>query len=382
MFLDVFGANSPFRQKQPIATFDEADLFQRAAAQEQMAATDQQQSTDVNGLPIGGDITPDANHAKTAYNDPFTVAGVTQSGNPADVYAAAPEQSLPTKDEFLTAANVDSEPSPAKTKDELEQRIAQTVQSKQPSDEDRMNSLMDSLKGVLGQEDKGFGTKATNTIQDQLLNTGSAIQRLERMRESFKPDFLEIGTRLTALFAGLASKVGLQVTKRDESALADFVTFRQNASENLNLYIKEVTGAQMSEPEAKRLGNDVPVVGTGVFDGDDPITFKTKLDNSLRKMKEVQARAYWLSKQGIQIGPDNLKELSKKYSLDGMSSLMEKEAKAIRKQVEDLKPNLKPEQINAAVARAVAERFGLIYKGDSVPEGGKVSDAILGGGGV
>ena len=71
----------------------------------------------------------------------------------------------------------------------------------------------------------------------------------------------------------------------DRKYLEDFTTLRAKSVSNLNSYIKEMTGAAMSEAEAKRLMAVMPNAGTGVFDGDSPTQFKTKLDVVVREAK-------------------------------------------------------------------------------------------------
>jgi hypothetical protein len=70
--------------------------------------------------------------------------------------------------------------------------------------------------------------------------------------------------------------------------------YRQTTIEHLNLYIKDITGAQMSESEAKRLGKAVPNA-----ENDSPTQFESKLGNSIRMSRMAISRYQYLLREGF-----------------------------------------------------------------------------------
>ena len=81
--------------------------------------------------------------------------------------------------------------------------------------------------------------------------------------------------------------------------LDDYTTFTQDSIANINRYIKEITGAQMSEAEAKRLRKAVADAGDGILTGDSPRTFLAKAKNAIRKARLAKHRALMLRDKGL-----------------------------------------------------------------------------------
>lgn len=67
----------------------------------------------------------------------------------------------------------------------------------------------------------------------------------------------------------------------DRAAYEQYTTLVRDVQENMNLYIKEITGAQMSEAEAHRLVKAIMTPGDG------PIQFMSKLNGVLRSSERV-----------------------------------------------------------------------------------------------
>ena len=55
----------------------------------------------------------------------------------------------------------------------------------------------------------------------------------------------------------------------------------------------------MAVTEVPRLTAEVPNAGTGLFDGDDPITFKSKLDSTMKEIRKANVRYRHYRENGI-----------------------------------------------------------------------------------
>lgn len=144
-------------------------------------------------------------------------------------------------------------------------------------------------------------TKAVNTdIQKQLLNTQAALDRIDLIAQGFKPEFLDIKTRFGTTFDALRDKFDSGALSKDERVrLREMTAFRRDAIDNLNRTIKDITGAAMSEPEAVRIGATIPKAGTGIFDGDSPEVFKSKMNGVIRNLNRAKSRLMYAARVGL-----------------------------------------------------------------------------------
>jgi len=151
------------------------------------------------------------------------------------------------------------------------------------------------------------GAAVEKKLQENILANNEGLSRLNNIRSTFDERFQRVGGRFAAAFTSFQEKLadtpfsGLvgTATSAEREFLGNFAEFKRNAIENINLYIKQITGAQMSEPEANRLRRAVPDPGDGIFDGDDPVTFLRKLDSVLGELNAANARAQTALEQGV-----------------------------------------------------------------------------------
>ena len=156
----------------------------------------------------------------------------------------------------------------------------------------------------------GMQRKTLGDIEEKLVGAREGLSRLRGIAAKFKPKFQEIPTRLGVAWTGLKARFGSgDVSSEDRKDLTEFADYRRDAISNINLYIKEITGAQMSEAEADRLRLAQPDPGEGIFSGDDPITFKAKLDSAIRDLEKAAVRYEHYLSQGI-TDPEEIARLS------------------------------------------------------------------------
>lgn len=148
----------------------------------------------------------------------------------------------------------------------------------------------------------GLRAPTINRIEGDRVASSNQLAGLARIEQSFKPEFLQIGKRTGLAWNSLKARMG-NLPQSEQQELSDFAQFRADTTENLNTTIRAITGAALSPGEAERIGATVPVSGTGVFDGDDPVTFKAKLDRSVDSMRMAIIRQNIWRSRGMQGKP-------------------------------------------------------------------------------
>ena len=139
---------------------------------------------------------------------------------------------------------------------------------------------------------------ATQTQKD-IVALQDEYDRVMGIARQFDPTFLQVGTRLENKVRMFGEKVGIEIQKEDKEKIRRFVAWKRDSAEDLNLYIKRITGAQMGETEAQRLMLAKPIPGNGVFDGDSPTEYQAKLESSLRSLRLSKARREYLLQNGF-----------------------------------------------------------------------------------
>lgn len=197
-----------------------------------------------------------------------------------------------------------------------------------------------------------MGTKTTGTIEGKLFDATEGIARLESIRGRFRPEYQQIATRWNAFKTRWREKLDLNVSADDLALLEDFSAYRRDSIGNINRYIKEITGAQMSEAEAKRLRKAVPDPGDGIFDGDSPTEFLSKMNATFKSLRLATARYTYTLRNGLDW---------KKLSLDKVENIMRKRMDEIEQAILQQNPDTPPEEVRETMKRTLAEEFGLPF---------------------
>ena len=201
-----------------------------------------------------------------------------------------------------------------------------------------------------------YGKKGTGTLQEKLINTREGLARLQTIDESFRPEFLETGTRLNAAWSGIKESFGAELSPEDKAQLEDYSTFKMTAIENINRYIKEITGAQMSEAEAKRLRKGVPDPGDSWYNGDSPTEFQSKMNAQTRTLRSAGARYTYALKNGWDMSPENLE---KALPVNKVEDLIEERGAALERQLRARRPDLTDAAIEGFVMQTLNGEFGM-----------------------
>ena len=185
-------------------------------------------------------------------------------------------------------------------------------------------------------------------VEEQQLNTGDQIARLNNIQFSYRPEFLNIKFRAGQEWNTLKDKFG-KLPPEEKATLTAYSAYKQNATQNLNLTIKEITGAAMSNGESERIIATLPKAGTGVFDGDSPTEFEAKLNNGIQQTKYALARKQYALKNGLKW--ENI-------DLGQMPVIIENRANAIAKQY---KLNIEDPKDRNTILRQLAAEFGVAF---------------------
>jgi hypothetical protein len=202
----------------------------------------------------------------------------------------------------------------------------------------------------------------TGKVEEKLLSANEGLARISGIVRSFKPEFQEIPTRLGTAWSSLKSKMGVGIPPEEQKRLEEYGVYKQDALENINLYIKEITGAQMSEKEAERLRPAMPDPGEGVFGGDDPVTFKSKLANTYKKLRMAQIRYNHYLSRGLK--EDAFKELVKKgdvVSLERMEQILDEKGDQYAADLKKQNPNINTADLFDQVRSRLSKEFGLEF---------------------
>jgi hypothetical protein len=155
-----------------------------------------------------------------------------------------------------------------------------------------------------------IGRSGQNKIDALEIDTRDELARLERIQASSieNPNVADMNT-----LTGNLKRMGLEwqdfiasdsLTDEQAQYLVDVTTARGDILENLNFTIKQITGAAMTESEAKRIGATLPNIN------DSPRMFQAKLDRALERTRASIARYNMWRNQGLDGRPEDLGTLS------------------------------------------------------------------------
>jgi len=222
-------------------------------------------------------------------------------------------------------------PEDSPMRDVYQQRMEKEVQStgEQISIETDASGrpIVTITKGSIGKTPGGMSVRTQGTIEDNLIQAGERMARLKNVKKSFDKDFLNIGKRLKFAMTGWRQKfegtpVGSiigKATPEDVQEAKRYWKFRQDSVTNLNKEIKWLTGAAMNKTEVPRLSQEVPTAGLGLFDGDAPDEFESKLNNKIKETNLYIVRYGFLLRQGL--SPERIKAMGDKNLLPGEAQI-------------------------------------------------------------
>jgi lysozyme len=198
-----------------------------------------------------------------------------------------------------------------------------------------------------------FGKEGGNLLDKKSIDATNHIARLVDVEKSFNPEFLQIPKRLG--FAWTSVRAKFQDLKPEQAKpLAEFAEFRRASVENMSRLLNELSGAAVSPQEYERIRNTQPDAGTGIFDGDDPVTFHAKMRGVVAQQKRAIARYNYLRKNGPQgANPWDV------MPLEDIDKVINAKGAELHKQIKQENPKADPAVIDQAVKAKLAQEFGI-----------------------
>jgi len=198
-----------------------------------------------------------------------------------------------------------------------------------------------------------LGKEGSNEIDKKMIAASENLTNLSSVRAQFKPEFQQIENRLGMAWTAFADKFkkgSALVKPEDRAQLESFSAYRSDALDTMNNYIKAITGAAMTDSEAKRILGALPAVGEGVFDGDGPTAFKAKLDAAFDKTAAAVAR-YRYAKQS---GKD-----WQTIGIEQMKGIVRNRGKQLEQEMIRANPDIDRSALPAEVTARLKQEFGI-----------------------
>ena len=198
-------------------------------------------------------------------------------------------------------------------------------------------------------------TKGTQkNLETKTINLLDMRPKLQRIKDGFNRNFLTAKGRLGAKWAKTKDYLDIELSADEEAFLRKRTDFLTGALENLNQYIRDITGAAMSLGEADRIRAAIPDPQKM-----SPIEFEAALDRQMEQVEFSLARHHYMLNSGLSV--KSIAEGDPKISLSDMPSLIRKETLRIVKQdfgKEKVSDLTKDEKMKLRLR--VSKMFGLI----------------------
>lgn len=192
----------------------------------------------------------------------------------------------------------------------------------------------------------GFGQKATNDIESNIVNTSMRIARVGDILSSFNPNFLTYEAQIKNWGRGILEKAGADLGPEGQKELSDFATFRARAYNDLNQTLKEISGGAVTPQEAER---NLKVLGDA--QNDSPTVFMAKVKDIYRTLRLAQARLSYMRSNGI----SDMKDVP----LEKLPTLMQQRENALANEIKSANPSMDAEMLKGEVRARLQKEFGL-----------------------
>jgi hypothetical protein len=208
-------------------------------------------------------------------------------------------------------------------------------------------------------------TKTQGKIEEKIIDIDNKLARTEGLIQRFDPKYLDMAYRFEQTFAGFRDKtknvpivggvwdmVWGNLSQDQRREMQEYYGYQVEAIQHVNLTIKEMTGAQMNEHEAKRIRLSEPDFGEAWWKGNDPEQFKAKMMRSHEMSLAAKARynmyrqqglthSEILQRNGIRAGDDN--DVAPEISLEKINQMIDEDARKFEA------AGMAPEQIDAEI---------------------------------
>ena len=231
--------------------------------------------------------------------------------------------------------------------------------------------IVESTKIAGTKDEIGIGLSKADYSKRVLkaFDAKETINKLENVKGSFDENFFRIGGKIDLAVAKVADW-GNFASDKQRDLIRRVADWQLDAWTQVNETIKAITGAQMSEPEAKRIMNQLPDPrDANFFKISSPTEYKAKLERALQEAKLAVARQQYFLKNGLKPVFEETEKTERNprgynvfYETDdglltlyGTKILMEKEAVKLAKKYKDLPDD----ERRSAIKSDMQSLFGL-----------------------
>lgn len=202
----------------------------------------------------------------------------------------------------------------------------------------------------------GLSKPAENQLDERTISAASTLGRLQEIKKQFRPEFLQIPDRLKMMGSAWGAKFGGRLAPQDQKQLQDFARFKATAFDNFNQLLKEMSGTAVSAQELSRQQIVQPNPGEGLFDGDDPVTFMSKIEQGERIAKAAVARMNFMRTQGLRFNKETAEQFMR---LEDVPSAIRQRGSQIEQELRQTNPQADPMAIQEETKRRLKQEFGI-----------------------
>ncbi len=255
-----------------------------------------------------------------------------------------------------------------------EGNFVENVREDSPEADDYANRgfrIVESTKIAGTKDEIGIGLSKADYSKRVLkaFDAKETINKLENVKGSFDERFFRIGGKVDLAVAKVADW-GNFASDKQRDLIKRVADWQLDAWTQVNETIKAITGAQMSEPEAKRIMNQLPDPrDADFFKISSPTEYKAKLERALQEAKLAVARQQYFLKNGLKPVFEEAKRTERNprgwdvfyetddgvLTLDGTKILMQKEASKLAEKYKDLPDD----ERRSAIKSDMQSLFGL-----------------------
>lgn len=191
---------------------------------------------------------------------------------------------------------------------------------KQPQRTMRVRTNPDgSVEIVEGAEGAELSKPTRGLVEKDMKSVQDGLDRLQSVAQQFDANFMTYGGKVEAWWLGIKDKAGGKLGRlspEEQDFLGRYSSFTADAIEQLNGYIKDVTGAAMSEREADRIRRAIPDPQR-----DGPQQFAAKWGAVTRRLARAEERYRKLLQEGFT--PSQIGKLVRSGQVDSISDVPE-----------------------------------------------------------
>lgn len=215
-------------------------------------------------------------------------------------------------------------------------------------------AIMDSLDKTGGGNE--LSKPAATQLDERTISAASTLGRLRSIRQQFKPEFQQIPERLKLMGASWGASFGGKLSPQMDKQLRDYASYRATAFDNFNQLLKELSGTAVSAQELARQKIVQPNPGEGLFDGDDPVTLQSKIDQGEKLAKSAIARMNFMRSRGVQFNKDTAEQFLR---LEDVPAAIDRRGAEIEQQLRQSNPKATPQSLEQETARRLKQEFGI-----------------------